>query len=543
MTRPSLLERARARAASLGAAFGRGVRPLRIGYGRIFHEANAYSPIETTRRDFERMHCLAGEALAEAASLGGSELAGYLPHAELSGFVQAARVAGGVTAVPLTSHLAVPGGPISRETFEWMLGSLLDAIARAGELDGVYLALHGSMEVSGLGEAPEAVILRRVRRALGPAAEVAVSYDLHANLSEGLVEGADVLVAYRTNPHVDLAPTGFRAGTRLVRALRGIIRPVHAWRKLPMVLGGGTTLSFTSPMKQVFRHMRRMEKDPRVVSTSLFMVHPYTSADDLGWAVHVSTDGDLALAERLADELADVAFGVRHVALPPMFGARDAIAEAEKSVFRRLGPVTLVDVDDIVGAGAPGGNTRIVEALVRDARGLRALVPVHDPALARRTFDLPIGTAVDVELRGTPGYDQPVVPLRAVVSARLEGDFGRTVRLSSGTLELAVTEVPPLPIHPKFWRELGVDPRRADVMVQKNFFHYRIFYAAISFAHVPTITGGATSLERVRTRPLRVPVHPAVDHADWRPLDPELRRRPTPPADRQSASRDEPARR
>lgn len=291
-----------------------------------------------------------------------------------------------------------------------------------------------------------------------------------------------------------------------------------------MVLGGGTTLSFTSPMRQVFAAMRRMERDPKVVSTSLFMVHPYTSADDLGWSVHVSTDGDPGLAERLADQLADLAFGVRHVPLPAMLGARDAILAAEKSPLRKLGPVTLVDVDDIVGAGAPGGNTRIVEALVREGRGLVALVPVHDPELARRAFELPLGSHVDAELRGTPGYAQPAVPLGAVVSARIDGDFGRTVRLTAGTLEIAVTEKPPLPIHPKFWRELGVDPRRADLMVQKNFFHYRIFYATTSFAHVPTVTGGATSLERVRNRAYRVPVHPRVEHADWRSFDPELRR-------------------
>src|SRR5665647_1511138 len=58
---------------------GRGGRPLRIGYGRVFHEANAYSPLSTTREDFERMHSLEGEALAQAASLRGSELPARSP--------------------------------------------------------------------------------------------------------------------------------------------------------------------------------------------------------------------------------------------------------------------------------------------------------------------------------------------------------------------------------------------------------------------------------------------------------------------------------
>jgi microcystin degradation protein MlrC len=312
----------------IGRRLGRGGRPLRIAYGRIFHEANTYSPVTTEAGDFERMHLLEGAALARAASLRGAELASFMPHAELTGFVQAARAAGGVTAVPLSSALAVPGGPLSTACFEWLLGGLLDRLRAAGPVDGVYLALHGSMEVRGLGEAPEAVILRRVREVIGGEAGLAVSYDLHGNLSAGLVDPVDVLVAYRTNPHWDLAPTGFRAGNRLIRALRGQIRPIHAWRKLPVVLGGGMTISFLAPMRGVFRFMRRLERDPRVVSASLFMVHPYTGADDLGWAVHVSTDGDRALADRLADQIADRAWAQRGAPLPPMRSVDEALGGA-----------------------------------------------------------------------------------------------------------------------------------------------------------------------------------------------------------------------
>ena len=63
-------------------------RPLRIAYGRIFHEACADSPVLTTREDFLRLHALEGRDLAAVTTLRGSELAGYLPPAELTGFVQ-----------------------------------------------------------------------------------------------------------------------------------------------------------------------------------------------------------------------------------------------------------------------------------------------------------------------------------------------------------------------------------------------------------------------------------------------------------------------
>ncbi|MCC6521288.1 MAG: M81 family metallopeptidase [Polyangiaceae bacterium] len=509
----------------LNVDLGRGGRPLRIAYGRIFHEANAYSPLRTEQQDFERLHHLEGAALAEATELRGVELKSFMPHAELTGFRQAARLAGGVETVPLSSSFAVPSGPLTAECFAWLLDTLCDKVRAAGALDGIYLALHGSMQVEGLGEAPEAVILRRVREAAGPGPKLAVSYDLHANLSAGLVEPCEVLIAYRSNPHWDLAPTGFRAGNRLIRALRGKCRPVHAWRKLPMVLGGGITIDFLAPMRGVFRYLKRLERDPRVLSTSLFMVHPYTSAEALGWAVHVCTDGDAALAEELADALADRAWAERHVTPPPMRRVDEALDEVKASPWRRLGPITLVDVDDIVGAGAPGGNTRIAAALAADDRGLRAAyVPVHDPALVAALWDAPLGSRRACTLRGTPGYDAPEVALEGTVAARATTDFGRGVRLDVGGLCLVATERPPLPIHPSFWTSFGLAARDADLIVQKNFFHYRMFYATTSFRHLPVVSDGATSLERVRTRSYGLPMHPATELADWRPSDPLLRR-------------------
>ncbi len=514
-----------------GGSLGRGKRPLRIAYGRLFHEANARSPVLTEVEDFERMHHLAGDALAQATTLRGTELKSFMPHAELTGFRQAARLAGGVETVPLQSSLAVPGGPLSRRCFEELAGGLVERIRAALPLDGVYLALHGSMQVEGLDEAPEANLLARVRAVVGAEVKLAVSYDLHANLSEGMVAPADVLVAYRTNPHWDLAPTGFRAGNRLIRALRGQIRPTHAWRKLPIVLGGGKTIDFLAPMRGVFRYLRDLEKDPRVVSASLFMVHPYTTAEHLGWAVHVCTDGDPALAAELVDKLADRAWEERKVALPPMFGVDEALERASVSRLRRLGPVTLVDCDDVVGAGAPGGNTRLVQALLARSWGLEAFVPVHDPALVAELWDAPLGARRSVILRGTPGYGCPEVAMEITLAARSTTDSGRTLRLDTGhageagKIHVVICDRAPLPIHPSFWAAVGLSARDADVIVQKNFFHYRMFYATTSFEHLPVVSAGATSFDAVRRGEYVVPMVPAADPAGWRASDPVLRQK------------------
>ena len=110
------------------------------------------------------------------------------------------------------------------------------------------------------------------------------------------------------------------------------------------------------------------------------------------------------------------------------------------------------------------------------------------------------------------------------------------VRLDVGTTHLVLCERPPLPIHPKFWKAVGLSVRDADVMVQKNFFHYRIFYLSLSFHHVPVKTDGATSFERIKARTYDVPVYPTSDPKGWRESDPLMRRASTTAPDGARAS-------
>ena len=79
----------------------------------------------------------------------------------------------------------------------------------AGPLDGVFLELHGAMVAEGFDDA-EGELLRRVRAVVGPDMPMAASLDPHANMTAAMVAHADVLVPYRTYPHVDMKPAGAR---------------------------------------------------------------------------------------------------------------------------------------------------------------------------------------------------------------------------------------------------------------------------------------------------------------------------------------------
>ena len=64
---------------------------------------------------------------------------------------------------------------------------------------------------------------------------------------------------------------------------------------------------------------------------------------------------------------------------------------------------------------------------------------------------------------------------------------------------------------------------RADVVVQKSYFHYRWFFGLYNRRNIAANTLGATSLDNIRTVPRATPLLPFDDIRDWRPHDALLR--------------------
>ncbi|MEZ0373333.1 MAG: M81 family metallopeptidase, partial [Candidatus Sericytochromatia bacterium] len=240
---------------------------LRIAFGRVMQETNSFSSVPTTRLDFERTHLISGADLLKACEPGEWEVKGFLRNLELSGFLKAVKAAKNagvpIEPIPLLSAWAISGGPLARDFFDEICAELCERLRAAGPVDGVMLSLHGAMGVDGIPD-PEAHLLKAVRQVVGEV-PIAVTFDLHANLTREKMALIDILCAYHTNPHYDMARTGQRAGQLLIDTLTGKARPTTAWRSLPMLMGGGHTLTMLAPMSRIFGRIRRMEADPRVL--------------------------------------------------------------------------------------------------------------------------------------------------------------------------------------------------------------------------------------------------------------------------------------
>lgn len=494
---------------------------LRLAFARINQETNALSPVKTTLADFRAVHLFAGDELLPMCAPKAMEVPSMFRNAELSGFVQELQRHDDVELVPLLSAWATPSGPLTRECFDTLCDDLLARLRGAGHLDGLYLSLHGAMGVDGLLD-PEGEIVRRVRAAVGPALPIVVSYDLHGNVTGAVVENVQALVAYATNPHRDHRRCGARCARILLGTVKKQLRPVAAWRSLPMLLGGGTTLDFSAPLRAIFKRMRQLERQGEVLSASLLTCHPWNQNPETGWSVVVVTDGDAARAERLADELAEAAWGTRH-RLPPTFvSAAEAVARARSARLRRkLGAVLLADASDVVSAGAPGENTELLRVLVEQGQGMRCYVPLRDPAVVQELWDRPVGARVRVSLGGKldPARSRPL-EVEATLQHKVKAHgVDRSVVLAVGTVQVCVVEGVALAMRPAFFSTLGLNPWQADVIVVKNFFPFRMFFLPLARLTLYVRTAGVTDFDAAFQLTFAGPMHPRDAVADWREAD------------------------
>jgi microcystin degradation protein MlrC len=500
----------------------------RIAFARIAQETNALSPVATTLADFEGSHYLAGDDLLAAAAAG-PEVPGFFRRAELAGFVRAARDRGAeIEPVPILSAWAAPGGPLAADCFEALEARLVEGLRRAGRLDGLYLCLHGAMGAHGVAD-PESRLVRSARAVLG-GAPLVVSHDLHGNVTRARVDAADAIVAYQTNPHRDHARIGRKAGRIAIGAALGELRPVMAWRTMPILLGGGSTIDFLAPMRAVFRRMRRAERRGEALAASTLMVHPWNDDPALGWSTVAVTDGDRGAAERLADELAELCWERRHAQPPAFPTAAEAIAEARAARWRRkLGCVTMADASDVVTAGAPGDSTHLLRALLEQAGGLLTYCAVRDPDAARALWERAPGDRVALPIGGSldPARSPPLPVAGTLVSKHARRGFGKTAVLAVEHLRIVVTEGPSMVMRPAFYHDVGLSLWQADIAVVKNFFPFLMFFLPYSRKTIFVRTRGATDFDAAFQLRFDGPMHPRDAVDDWRARD-RQRRMPVP---------------
>ena len=488
---------------------------MRIAIASYGQETSSFSPVPTTLETYELYGLFEGEQILEKCREVGA----------IGGFMQTVDAELEWTPVPIIHGWAGASGPLTAETLHHFAKKIADGLKAAGPLDAMYFALHGAAVADGVHDT-EAYLLYIVRQVIGEEVPLVISLDHHANLTQAMVAQVDALVGHRTQPH-DQYETGVLAGRLLLGILRKQLEPVMAWRKIPLITHQEQFLTAHGPMKAWFDLAREMETRPGVLSTSNFPMQPWLDVPEGGWATAVVTNGDQALAEELADELADRAWALREEfcrldSISPQEAVRRA-QEAEK------GLVILSDTGDSVFGGATGDSTTILAELVRQEVSSLALVPMVDPETVEAAIAAGVGGTLTVMVGGKldPNFGTPLELTAEVVAigggrfdVNMLGfesfDLGQAVLLAVGAIRILVNEKRGIGgNHPSVYEHFDIDLADAKMVVLKTASNWQFYQQWISEVIRVDTPGGTTShLEELPWQHLPRPIYPLDEMAE-----------------------------
>src|SRR4051794_26707132 len=398
---------------------------MRLLIAMMKHETNTFSPVATPLARFGNgPGPLYGETAIRAYYGTGSGLGAYLDLAEREGAEVVLPIAAG----------APPSRPVEDAAFEHIAGIICDAV-RKGGFDGIMLDLHGAMVTESF-EDGEGELLRRIR-AIDPTTPIAVSLDMHANLYDAIIDNATIVTGYRTYPHIDTYDTAKRAGSLLLRAMSGEIRPVMAWGNVPMLPHVMRQGSDDHPNKELQARAAAMTEEGALAAT-LFTGFPHADIANAGLSAVVVTDGDRPLAEALRDELLDRAWVGREDFVYKLEPLEQSLARAKalEPPTPGEGPIVLLDHYDNCASGGTMDTTAVLAAILRAGLENVAAFAIYDPEAVQQAISAGIGAEVALAIGGKmvmpqiPGESRPVTVtgvVRTISNGRFrnQGPMGR----------------------------------------------------------------------------------------------------------------------
>lgn len=498
----------------------------RIALGAFMLESNGHAA-PAPKPEFEATCWLEGEALA-------ADLASPSPRAPacLSGFLAGMAQGGAWRPAWLLAASAGASGPAEQAVFEEICARIEGGLRAAMPLDGVFLSLHGAATATGEVD-PDGVLLARVRAIVGPEIPVIATLDLHANVSAAMIEHADVLISYRTNPHVDMLARGMDAANAM-RAMLGGMRPKAAFVKLPLIPPATSQNTDRGPYADIIAYGQEFV-DQEILDVSIVSGFSVGDTPKNGMSVIVTARRDAARARAVASGIASRLWAMRERFSIRLTSLEDATAMALRAGREPAQQALLfADVADNPGGGGRG-NTPFILRAFHDAGVEGTVFGIHN--------DAPLAAAAHAAGRGatiraafntaeTQEFSMPFAA-DAVVEALSDGEIvgrrgiyagravslGKTALLRLGGIRVVVVSLRKQCADPAMLEHLGIDLRAARSLVVKSRGHFRAGFDdifprdAIIEVDVPGLT--AVVLSRVPYRNVPRPIWPLDPSMTW----------------------------
>jgi microcystin degradation protein MlrC len=449
------------------------------------HETNTFSVRPTDYAAFACQSCLfGGEALAERGDA----------NTDLAGFMDVARVRGWRTIHTLSAS-APPAGLVTRDAFDRLGGAIVaQAHEHRGQLDGILLGLHGAM-VTDFNQDGEGELLERLRAVVGLDLPIAITLDPHANVTHRMCDLANIIVSYKTYPHVDMRDCARQAAEILHRAMAGEITPrtLRAHRPMLEEINGGRT--DVGPMIDRLAKARAYEADPDVFAVSINGGFGNADIAEVGPTVLVTGQGDRDAHRRFAEEIAEDIWARRFETLNDYLSV-EAAAETCKDYKGHAGPIIVADYADNPGGGGYGDATALLRAMLDAAVVNACFGPMVDPEAALELHRHKVGDTVALALGGKtdPRFGGEPLALSGRLKLLSDGDYvgdgpmigglnrrwGLTAVLSVADIDILVVTAPSQMLDLQQFRAFGIDPEEKAVVALKSMQHFRAAFEPIA---------------------------------------------------------------
>ena len=438
---------------------------------------------------------------------------------------------------PMRVHICAmvgASGPVEHGFFLEVVQQLDQRLRAALPVDGVFLSLHGGAIGEKEGD-PEGVILERVRSIVGKEVPIVATLDLHANVSDRMVRNCDVLVAYRTNPHMDMHERGVESADHMRELLAGT-RATAAMVKLPFIPPSVAQNTKSGPYADIIAY-GQSRLDKRVMNVSVVSGFSLGDCAKNGMSITVTTRNDRALAGELARDIAQKCWNDRMRYIPRLTSLADATRMAVECGRDPSKPSLLfADVADNPGGGGRGNTVWILESFHKAGVQGALLGIVYDPALAAEAKRLGPGGRFRARfnrdethaLSGKFEADAQVVALhegplvgRRGISAGHTIDLGLMALIEIGGIRVVVVSIRQQCKDIAMFECFGLDIAAARSVIVKSRGHFRaafdLFFTdeRIVEVDVPGLT--TPILSRVPYRNVPRPIYPLDAGMSWQP--------------------------
>jgi microcystin degradation protein MlrC len=414
----------------------------KIVIARFQHETNTFSPIPTPLEAFNPVwdgQVIERDGRARTA---------------VGAFIQLAQAMGAELITPV-SAMANPSATVHKDAYELVCKKILDAVSEGCE--AILLDLHGAMVAQGAPDG-EGELLARIR-AIAPSTPLIVALDLHANLTPKMVANCDVIVSFKTYPHVDMFEAGEHASRIFSAMFGGVVKPVMAYRQLPLLSHTLCSNTEQGAMQAAVQAAIQAEKLPGVLAVSILAGFSLADFHDAGMSVLVVTDQDQTLAEGVADKLAAQIIDNRDGFIYQSTSLTESLQTARTLANGSgIGPVLLLDHSDNVMSGGTCDTMDVLAAALEQGLSGIAVGPIADPETVVELVKAGVGARVTVALGNKAGWSSlgkthTPYKLSGVIKAISDGrfvvtgpiftgalaDMGQTVVLDTGTAQIVIT--------------------------------------------------------------------------------------------------------